>query len=69
MQMIIMSLLEYPNAMEVIGKSIEKQFATKGDEIINANKNAITLAMDNLVLVDNELTIVEENVNENKNIF
>ena len=69
MQMIIMSLLEYPNAMEVIGKSIEKQFATKGDEIINANKKAITLAMDNLVLVDNELTVVEENVNVEKNIF
>ena len=69
MQMVIMSLLDYPDAMEVISKSIEKQFATKGDEVINANKKAITLAMENLVLVDNELTVVEENVKIDKNIF
>ena len=69
MQMVIMSLLDYPDAINVISKSIEKQFATKGDEVINANKKAITLAMDNLVLVDSNLTIVEENVNINKNIF
>ena len=56
MQMVIMSLLEYPDALNVIGKSIEKQFATKGDEVINANKKAITLALDNLVLVDNKLS-------------
>ena len=69
MQMVIMSLLEYPDALNVIGKSIEKQFATKGDDVINANKKAITLALDNLVLVDNKLTVVEENVKIEKNIF
>ena len=69
MQMVIMNFMEYPNAMEVIGKSIEKQFATKGDEVVNANKKAITLAMDNLVLVDNELTVVTENVEVERNIF
>ena len=69
MQMVIMSLLDYPDALEVISKSIEKQFATKGDEVINANKKAITLAMDNLILVDTELTVVEENVKIDKNIF
>ena len=67
MQMVIMSLMDYPNALEVIGKSIEKQFATKGDEVINANKKAITLAMDNLILVDNKLTVVDENVKIDKN--
>ena len=69
MQMVIMSLLDYPDAMDVIGKSIEKQFATKGDEVINANKKAITLAMDSLVLVETKLTVVEENVKVEKNIF
>ena len=69
MQMVIMSLMNYPNALEVIGKSIEKQFATKGDEVINANKKAITEAMANLVLVDTKLTIVEEDVKVDKNIF
>ena len=69
MQMVIMSLMDYPNALEVIGKSIEKQFATKGDEVINANKMAITKALEALVLVDKELTIVEESVKLDKNIF
>ncbi len=69
MQMVIMSLLEYPDALNVIAKSIEKQFATKGDEVINANKKAITLAMDNLVLVNTEFTIVDEEVNQEKNVF
>ena len=69
MQMVIMSLMDYPNALEVIGKSIEKQFATKGDEVINANKMAITKALEALVLVNTELTIVEEDVKLDKNIF
>ena len=69
MQMVIMSLMDYPNALEVIGKSIEKQFSTKGDEVINANKMAITKAMEALVLVDNKLTIVDEDVKVDKNIF
>ena len=69
MQMVIMSLMDYPDAMNVISHSIEKQFATKGDEVINANKKAITEAMANLVLVNTEFTIVDENVNIEKNIF
>ena len=69
MQMVIMSLMDYPDAMNVIAHSIEKQFATKGDEVINANKMAITKALEALVLVNTELTIVEEDVKLDKNIF
>ena len=69
MQMVIMSLMDYPDAMNVIAHSIEKQFATKGDEVINANKLAITKALEALVLVNTELTIVEEDVKLDKNIF
>ena len=69
MQMVIMSLMDYPDAMNVISHSIEKQFATKGDEVINANKMAITKALEALVLVNTELTIVEEDVKLDKNIF
>ena len=57
MQMVIMNLIEFPDALEMINHSIEKQFAAKGDEIINSNKLAITKALDNLVLVDIELTV------------
>lgn len=69
MEMVIMSLIDFPDATNMISHSIEKQFATKGEEIINANKKAILEAMDNLILVDNKLDIVEENVNIKRNIF
>lgn len=69
MEMVIMSLIDFPDATNMISHSIEKQFATKGEEIINANKKAILEAMDNLILVDNKLDIIEENVNIKRNIF
>ncbi len=69
MEMVIMNLIDFPDATNMINHSIEKQFATKGEEIINANKKAILEAMDNLILVDNNLDIVEENVNITRNIF
>ena len=36
-----MSLMNYPDALNVISKSIEKQFATKGDEVIKVVSNKI----------------------------
>ena len=69
MEMVIMNLIDFPDATNMINHSIEKQFATKGEEIINANKKAILEAMDNLILVDEDLEVVEENVNIEKNIF
>lgn len=69
MEMVIMNLIDFPDATNMISHSIEKQFATKGEEIINANKKAILEAMDNLILVDNKLDIIEENVNIKRNIF
>ncbi len=69
MEMVILNLINYPNALEAINHSIEKQFSTKGDDIVNANKKAITEAMANLVLVQTELTTIP-NINEVKgNIF
>ncbi len=69
MEMVIMNLIDFPDATNMINHSIEKQFATKGEEIINANKKAILEAMDNLVLVDDTLDVVVENVNIEKNVF
>lgn len=69
MEMVIMNLIDFPDATHMINYSIEKQFATKGEEIINANKKAILEAMDNLIFVDNTLDVVEENVNIDRNIF
>ena len=63
MEMVILDLIKFPNAMEMVSHSIEKQFAAKGNDIITSNKNAITKALENLVLVDTELT-VNDNVKE-----
>ena len=69
MEMNILSLLNYPNALEEINKSIEKQFSTKGIDIVNANKKAINEALEKLVLVDTKLDVVEEVIKQEKNIF
>ncbi len=69
MEMVILSLIEYPNALDVINHSIEKQFSTKGDDIVNANKEAITKALDNLNRVAINFSIKDEMVESTKNIF
>ena len=69
MQMVIMDLIEFPDVEEIIGESIEKQFATKGEEIINSNKKAITMALENLVLVDTTLTSSEEVAEGKKDVI
>ena len=69
MEMVILNLIAYPNALEAINHSIEKQFSTKGEEVVNANKKAILEAMDNLILVDSHFDIVKEEVNIKRNIF
>ena len=41
MEIIILKLLEYPNAIEVLSNNIKEQFKTKGEDIIKSNINAI----------------------------
>lgn len=69
MEMVILNFIDYPDAINVLYHSIEKQFSTKGDDIVNANKMAVKGALDSLVSVDVSLDIVEENVNIDRNIF
>lgn len=70
MEMVILSLLDYPNALDVINHSIEKQFSAKGEDIVNANKKAIKSALDNLVLYKDELVSVDmDDVFEIDNVF
>jgi len=57
MEMVILSLIDFPNAIELLNQSIEKQFSTKGDDIVNANKLAITKSLENLTYVDIALTM------------
>lgn len=69
MEMIILHFISYPDAINVVSHSIEKQFATKGDEVINANKEAIKKALDNLILADVNFDVVDEVINIKRNIF
>ena len=69
MEMIILNFIDYPNAIDVVSKSIEKQFCTKGDEVISANKHAIKEAMDNLTFVQEEFTYNVSDVVENETVF
>ncbi len=69
MEIVILNFIDFPNAIEVVNHSIEKQFSTKGDDIINANKKAILEAMDHLVEVHTNLDVVPEEVQTKLSIF
>ncbi len=60
MEMVILHILDFPNAQDVITKSIEEKFNNKGDAIIDANIKAISQALDNLQLYNQKLTINDE---------
>ena len=69
MEMVILNFMDYPNALEVVNKSIEKQFSTKGEDIVKANEQAILEALDNLVFVDNKLEYTDEKIKKDMNVF
>lgn len=69
MEMIILDFIDYPDALNVLYKSIEKQFSTKGEDIVNSNKNAIKEAKDNLISVNVLLNNVDEDTEIKRNIF
>ena len=69
MQTVIMHLINFPNSEEYIKESIKKQFGTKGDEIVNANLKAVAMSLNSLVEVTYNLTVNEEILNKNQDIF
>ena len=69
METIILNLLNVPNAIELVNHSISLQFSAKGDDIVNANINAVRLAMDKLTLVTEEFTILEDDERTNYSVF
>lgn len=50
MEMVILKLLEIPNATTMLEESIKKAFATKGEDIVNANLNSIKQALNNVMV-------------------
>ena len=68
MEVIILKLLNIENGLEKVIELIKKSFATKGEDIINNNINAIKSSLDNLKILDN-ISYSEESVKLKKNIF
>ena len=69
MEIIILKLLKYENAFDDLSASIKKQFAAKGNDIINSNINAMKESLDKIKLLNNNLPMTESNLVEDKNIF
>ncbi len=69
MEMVILHLLDYPDATAAINNSIEKQFSTKGEDVVAANKKAIRLALDHLHLYEENLDTVKEEKTTYSDIF
>ncbi len=68
MEVIILKLLNFENGYEKVCELIKKTFATKGEDIINNNINALTSSLDNLMVLDNVTYSLEEKKHD-KNIF
>lgn len=69
MEMVIMHLLNIPNAKDYIEKSIKAQFSNKGESIVNANLKAINNTLENLKFITEEFEINEEALKNNESIF
>ena len=65
MEIIILKLIDFPNAHELLCESIRKQFATKGEDIINSNISALDNAVSGVMQVVGTLSVHEES-NEEK---
>ena len=69
MEIIILKLLEFPDAIEILSKSIKKQFKTKGDEIVKSNIDAMNEAINSLKLLSNILPLTDQEFDKDYNIF
>ena len=69
MEMVILDLLGIINAKELIFDSIEKQFSTKGEDIVNANKKSVLEAMSHLVEVEDIYQVNDKEYKKKNNVF
>ena len=69
MEVIILKLLGYDDALNTVSESIKHQFANKGEDIVNANLNAINTAIKEVKLLNNNLPLNNNNIKESTNIF
>lgn len=64
MEMIILKLLDIPNAEGILNNSIVKAFSSKGDAIVESNINAVKMALNSLVKVNISLDIENEDTKD-----
>ena len=69
MEIIILKLLEYPDALETLSNNIKEQFKTKGEDIINSNINAINEGIDSIKLLKKDLPLTGSKLEIDTNIF
>ncbi|MBR1416516.1 MAG: pyruvate:ferredoxin (flavodoxin) oxidoreductase [Bacilli bacterium] len=69
MEVIILKLLEYENALEDVSNSIKKQFKNKGQEIIDSNLNAINNSLDSIKLLSSNLPSTNQEMEDDNNIY
>ena len=69
MEIIILKLLDYANALEILTNNIKEQFKTKGEDIVNSNINAINEAIDSIKILNNNIPLTGTHINVDKNIF
>ena len=69
MEIIILKLLKYDNAFDDLSKSIKKQFAAKGQDIVDSNINAIKAAVDSIKLLHSDLPMTNNNMEEDRSVF
>ncbi|MDD5836377.1 MAG: pyruvate:ferredoxin (flavodoxin) oxidoreductase [bacterium] len=60
MEIVILKLLGFNDAENYIKESIKKKFATKGDDIINANINSLSTAIKSVTLVQGKFKLQAE---------
>ncbi|MBE6140313.1 MAG: pyruvate:ferredoxin (flavodoxin) oxidoreductase [Firmicutes bacterium] len=69
METLILKLLDVENALEIVKDNVKKEFATKGDEVVNQNLKAIDLALENLQVLEIISAEKEEAVQQNLNVL
>jgi len=69
MEVNILKLLGIDNALELVIESIKKAFATKGEDVVNNNINAVNVALNSIKEVHIQLDNEYELPNKSKDIY
>jgi pyruvate-ferredoxin/flavodoxin oxidoreductase len=69
MEIVILKLLDFKDAEKVINESIVKAFTNKGEDVVNANLNAVKMALNSVKMVNGNLNDNNTQYIKSNNIF